>query len=132
MANQPPGDYDRREHGGPRSEDVVEDAGMRRQSRLWRANNLVWFVLGVIEVFIGFRVILKLLAANPGSPFADFVYTISRVFVSPFFGLTAEPAAGRAVLEIPSIIAMLVYAIVGVGIERLLWVLFYRQTDRSF
>ncbi|MBE2199544.1 MAG: YggT family protein [Anaerolinea sp.] len=69
---------------------------------------------------------LKLIAANPESPFAAFIYNVSAIFLYPFAGLVGTPAAGGVVLELSSIIAMLVYALLAWGIERIVWVIFYR------
>jgi YggT family protein len=88
-------------------------------------------VLGVIEAFIAIRILLLLLAANPENPFAVFVYNVSWIFVYPFLGLTQTPSAGGMVLEIPSFIAMAVYALVFWGIERLVWLIFYRPRQAS-
>jgi hypothetical protein len=76
------------------------------------------------------RVLLKLMAANPNNPFASAVYGLSYLFVWPFVGLTVTPAVEGIVLEIPSLIAMLVYALLAVGFERLVWVLFERPRSR--
>jgi hypothetical protein len=43
------------------------------------------------------------------------------VFVWPFAGLTASPSASGFVLEISSIIAMFVYALVGWGVAELFY-----------
>src|SRR6266576_2531157 len=47
----------------------------------------VWFVAGVILVMLAFRFVLALGAANPANGFANFIYTTSHPFVSPFFNL---------------------------------------------
>lgn len=115
-------------------EEVVEEVRTQGTSRLWRVNSLAWFLFGAIEVLILFRVILRLLAANPVNPFAQFIYSLSGIFVGPFTNLVAQPASGGSVLEISSLIAMAVYAVVGIGVERLLWLLFYRRprTTRTY
>jgi hypothetical protein len=77
------------------------------------------------------RVLLKLIAANPDSGFAGFAYNIASPFLAPFFGLTGSPAAGGNVLEVPSVIAMLVYALVGWGLVRIIRVLFDQSATRS-
>lgn len=86
----------------------------------------IWLVLGIIEIFIGLRVILKLIGANPDSPFAAFIYDVSAFFLRPFAGLVGTPTAGAMTLEIYAIIAMLVYALLAWGIERIIWVVLYR------
>jgi YggT family protein len=92
---------------------------------------LVWLLVGIIEALIGARVVLKFIAANPENAFAQFVYNASAVFLAPFFGLTGSPAAGGSVLEVPSLIAMAVYAFVGWGLVQLAGMLFGRSVTRS-
>lgn len=99
-----------------------------RERRIFtfKATQLVWLVFGIIEALIALRVALKLIGANPASPFAVFLYNYTSFFLFPFAGLTATPAVGNMVLEISSIIAMAVYALIAWGIERIVWVIFYR------
>lgn len=92
----------------------------------FKATQWIWLGLGIIEALIGLRVVLKLIAANPESPFAAFIYNVSAIFLYPFAGLVGTPAAGGMVLELSSIIAMLVYALLAWGLERIVWVIFYR------
>ncbi|MFN2137935.1 MAG: hypothetical protein ACK2UK_18415 [Candidatus Promineifilaceae bacterium] len=65
----------------------------------------------LLEILIAFRVFLKLIDANPDSGFAWFVYGITAPFLAPFNGLTSTPQVHGSVLEIPSLIAMVVYLI---------------------
>lgn len=83
-----------------------------------KIDQTVWLIAAVIEVLIGLRVFLKLIAANPQSGFANFIYNITAPFLAPFAGLTATPSANGSVLEISSIIAMVVYAL-------LFWLIIY-------
>lgn len=76
-----------------------------------RIDQLLWLAAIVLEILIGFRIFLKLIAANPQSGFAAFVYTVTAPFLAPFVGLTSTPAANGSVLEISSVIAMVVYAL---------------------
>lgn len=76
-----------------------------------KIDQTLWLLLGMLEALLGLRVFLKLIAANPASGFAQFIYGISDLFLLPFFGLTQTPSANGSVLEIPTIIAMIVYAI---------------------
>jgi hypothetical protein len=78
---------------------------------LHKLDRTVWLIAIVLEILIGFRVFLKLIAANPESGFASFIYNITAPFLLPFAGLTATPSANGVVLEISSIIAMGVYAL---------------------
>jgi len=80
---------------------------------------------------IGLRVVLRLIAANPANPFARLVYSLSGVFVWPFLSLTRAPSANGAVLEISSLIAMFVYALIGWIIVQLVWILIDRPRSTA-
>lgn len=83
-------------------------------------SRIVWFIVGVITTLLAVRMILMLLAANQGNAFVDFVYSLSGIFAAPFFGIFGyEPAYGSSVFEISSLVAILVYALVGWGIVKL-------------
>lgn len=86
-------------------------------------NNVVYYILGVIEVFLALRFIMKLLGANPGSGFVDFVYAISGVFAAPFEGIfssaTAEGVETTSVFEPAILVAALVYWLIAWGIVKL-------------
>ncbi|MDP2743971.1 MAG: YggT family protein [Dehalococcoidia bacterium] len=92
---------------------------------------MVWLFVGIIEVLIGMRVLLKLIGANPDNDFGGFVYNSAGVFLAPFFGLTGSPSSGGVVLEVPSLIAMLVYALVGWAIVRVILPLFDKPATRG-
>jgi hypothetical protein len=92
----------------------------------FKATELVWLLFGFLEVLLGLRFALKLIAANPASPIAALIYAVTDLFLFPFSGLTVTPSAGGMVLEIPTLFAMLIYALIGWAIERVIWVLFYR------
>lgn len=96
-----------------------------------KLSQLIWLIFGVIEVLIGLRILLKLIGANPYNDFAHFIYNASAVFLAPFFGLVGSPAANGMVLELPSLIAMLVYAFLGWAVVRVIWLAFYRPLTRS-
>ena len=92
----------------------------------WKFTQLVWLLFGLLEALIGLRVLLRLIAANPRNLFAELVYNFSYPFVWPFLGLTRTLSAGGEVLEISSLIAMFVYALVAWVIVQLVWILIDR------
>ena len=102
------------------------EQGSQQRATTFKATQLVWLLFGLLEALIALRILFKLIAVNESNAFAGFVYNITNLFVAPFASLTGAPAAGGMVLEISSFIAMIVYALVGWGLERLIWVLFYR------
>jgi hypothetical protein len=92
----------------------------------FKATQLIWLALGLVEALIAMRIMLKLIGANPDSMFAVFIYGVSNIFLLPFAGLVGNLASGGMVLEITSIIAMLVYALLFWALERIVRVIFYR------
>ena len=110
------------------SETRTSQRELDQQQRLFsfKTSKWIWLVLGVVEVIIGLRVVLLLIGANPENPFAAFIYSLSAFLLLPFTGLVGAPAIGSMVLEISSIIAMLVYALLAWGIDRIVWVILYR------
>jgi len=79
------------------------------------------FVLGIAELFIVARIILKLFGANPQAPFVIWVYEISKSLISPFLGMFPSPVLeGGFVIEFSAIFALIVYAVVGYLIIELL------------
>lgn len=121
----------RKQAGVERREEVVRDIGAERRRTILRVTNLIWLFAGITEALIGMRVLLKLIAANPANDFARFVYALTEFFVGPFLTLTESPKFRDAILEIPSLFAMLVYGLVAWAAARLIWVLFERSRARS-
>ena len=110
------------------SETRAAQRELDRKQRLFsfKTTQWIWLVLGIVEIIIGLRILLLFIGANPASPFAAFIYNLSTFLLLPFAGLVSAPAMGGMVLEISSIIAMLVYALLAWGIDRIVWVIFYR------
>jgi YggT family protein len=104
-------------------EAAAQEAAERRR-RLIKATRIIRLITSILEALIGMRFFLKLIAANPQAGFAQFIYDVTAVFLVPFQGLTATPSAGGSVLELWSLIAMFVYALLAWGTIRTLWILF--------
>lgn len=89
-----------------------------------QTKHAVYYVLGFIEALLGFRLLFKLLGANPASGFASFIYTITGILVAPFSGIfgtvRSEGYALQAVFEPGTVVAMIVYALIAWGIVNLL------------
>jgi len=102
------------------------DTGAGQRRFTFQATQLIWLLLGLLEAAFALRFMLKLLGANPANPFATLLYNATGVFLVPFVGLTATPAVAGAVFEISTVIAMVVYALLGWVLERVVWVIFYR------
>jgi hypothetical protein len=85
------------------------------------AERVVWFVAGILLVLLGFRFLLSLLGANNTNGFANFIYSTSHPFVSPFFSLFSYKnySYGVSRFEIYTLVAMIFYAVVAWGIAKL-------------
>ncbi|HVC36317.1 MAG TPA: YggT family protein [Candidatus Dormibacteraeota bacterium] len=82
---------------------------------------IVWFIAGVLLVLLAFRFVLILLGANPANGFANFIYNTSNPFAAPFFGIFGYSIKyGVSRVEVSTLVAMAVYALVAYGICKLL------------
>lgn len=90
------------------------------------ATNLIWYLVGLIEILLAFRFALKLFGANPASGFVNFIYSVTNVLTAPFdtiFGVVrAEAGDVSSVFEPSILVAAAVYALVGWGIVKLITV----------
>jgi len=81
---------------------------------------IIWYITGIIIALLLIRLILLLLAANDTNGFVSFVYSLSGFFASPFFGIfNYQPTYGRFTFEVSTVVAILVYALIGWGIAKL-------------
>ncbi len=87
---------------------------------LYRGTQVAWYILGLIEVFLAFRFVLKLLGANAEAGFTSFVYAITMPFAAPFVSVFRASKAQGSVLEWTTLLAMFVYFIIVWGIVKLL------------
>lgn len=101
------------ETGSPQKEYQTKKA-------IFRTYQVIWYILGIIEVVLAFRILLKLLGANTQSGFTSFIYSISNPFALPFAGILGVTGVSDMILEWSTLIAMAVYAIVAYGIVALL------------
>jgi len=86
--------------------------------------NIIWYILGIVEVLLGLRFVLKLFGANTASPFVTFIYSVTGVLTAPFdsiFGVT-QATAGQthSVFEPSILVAAAIYALIGWGIAKLI------------
>lgn len=94
----------------------------QKKKVIFRAYQIIWYIAGIIEVLLGFRVTLKALGAVPFSGFANLVYALSDPLALPFrgiFGITVVPGE-RAIFEWSTLVAALVYALIAYGLVQLI------------
>jgi YggT family protein len=114
------------------TEQVVQDVAAERRMGIFQVNRILWSLLVFLEILLAIRFGLRLIAANPDSGFAVLMYGITGVFVGPFNGLVTTPAFGEASLEVTTLIAMAVYALIFWGIAYVIRMVADRPSARSF
>lgn len=108
------------------------DRGTERQRMIGKVNAFILILTAMLQMLLGFRFILKLMAANPANVFASFVYAFSDLFLFPFNTLIANPGAeGGFVLEVTTLIGMAVYALIAWLITRLIVIIFSQVSTRD-
>ena len=112
-------------------EHVVQDVNLEYRETVYKVSQIIWLLFGGLEALIGIRVILMLIGANPANGFTAFVYQLTQLFLWPFQNLIANPTFQNMTLEATSIIAIIVYALLGWLIVRMIWVVFYRVPTRE-
>jgi hypothetical protein len=86
---------------------------------LRRLIGLITLAFVILNGMIARCFLLKLLAANPASPFAQLIYFFTAPFLWPFQGLLYTPTFGGVQVEFPALIAWI--------ITRFIWILFSRS-----
>lgn len=101
---------------------VYEDKNAERANMRYWARNIIYFILGVLEVILGLRFIFRLLGASQFNGFIMFLYNLSHVFVVPFNGIFNDQtlsASNGNVFELSTLVAMLIYALIAWGLVAL-------------
>ncbi len=86
---------------------------------LYRGTQIVWYILGLVEVLLLFRFVLKLLGANVSAGFTSFIYGVTHLFASPFISVFRASYIEGNIFEWTTLLAMLVYWVIAMGIIKL-------------
>lgn len=92
-----------------------------------RTHKTIRFVFAVIEILLLIRFFLKLVGANPASPFGVFEFGLTDPLAVPFASLLDNPIIGKSVIEFTTILALIIYPIFGWILGRTLQLVFYRE-----
>ncbi len=85
---------------------------------IYNGTQIVWFILGFIEVLLALRFFLKLLGAG-SAPFTNLIYGVTYVLVSPFIAVFRTTYAAGSVFEWTTILAGFIYWLIAYGIINL-------------
>ena len=86
---------------------------------LYRGAQVVWYSLYIIETLLIVRFLLKLLGANPGAAFSDFIYSLSYIFVWPFAAVFPNNYVQGSIFEWTTLLALVVYWLLATAIVKL-------------
>ena len=85
------------------------------------AERVVSIIVGFVASLLAIRFVLTLLGANRNNWFADLIYSATYPLVAPFYGLFGyQVQYGISRFEIETLVAIVVYGLIGYGIGRLL------------
>jgi YggT family protein len=105
------------------TEAAAYDPYASRRGAVAKLIDAIYLLFGILEVLLLIRFLLKAFAANAQADFAAFIYGITAPFLVPFAGLFGTPQAGANVLEVHTIVALIVYALLAWVIARIIWLL---------
>lgn len=73
----------------------------------------IWLVVGIIMILLGLRFMMLLLGANPTAPFTQFIYGVTAPLMAPFEAVFGRVRYGTALFDWSTLLAMVVYALIG-------------------
>jgi uncharacterized protein YggT (Ycf19 family) len=102
---------------------VTVDPHARRVAAAHRINQAIYLLFGFIEILIGIRLILKMLGANPASPFAASLYAITSPFLAPFAGIFPRLQYPGGIFEPEAVLAIVMLMLLAWLLTRVVWLL---------
>ncbi len=74
---------------------------------------VISYLLGIVEILLALRLIFRVLGASAGNGFVSGIYALTAPLIAPFAGIFPNDSLAGATLEWATIIAMMLYAIIG-------------------
>jgi len=99
----------------PQAKGEAPQIVFEKKKTIFRFNQIIWYILGFIEVLLLFRVILKLLGANSSIGFTSLIYSLTAPLAIPFNGILGATITGNSIIEWSTIVAAIVYLCVAWG-----------------
>ncbi|MDQ6882641.1 MAG: YggT family protein [Candidatus Dormibacteraeota bacterium] len=96
-----------------------------------RVAQVVWWVVGLIDTLIAIRFLLKMFGASTASAFVSFMYALTDPLVAPFHGIFNTASQGRSVFEPESVVAIIIYTLIGWGIVSLIRLMARNRTKTT-
>jgi hypothetical protein len=90
-----------------------------------KVQQLLIFIYSAVSIILTGRFILSLLGVSQQTPFVSFVYQLTYPFMTPFANMFGRQLqAGQYRVEFEVLVALLVYALVFIGIAKLIGIIF--------
>ncbi len=108
----------------PMNNVVQED--MQKSEGIEKIIQLVWFVVGLINVILILRIMFLLFNAQT-SGFTGFLYNVTAPFVMPFTGIFPAPGQGNTYFDTAALVAIVIYSLVAWGAVTLIRIISNNQ-----
>ena len=105
---------------------VVPVAGPEPRTFDFQSLQLIWLFLALLEGAFALRLLLAGAAGSAANLGGALLTSFTGFFLLPFAGLATALAGSGAGLAATTVMAMLVYAVLGVALQRAAWIIFYR------
>jgi YggT family protein len=90
---------------------VAVDTPATRNAGVFKLQQAIYLLFGIIEALIAIRFVLLAFGANQAAPFVSGVYAITAPFIAPFTGIFGTPRLGGSIFEPHSLVAIVMYAL---------------------
>ena len=100
----------------------------RRNTYYWIVNS-IYSIIGIIEILLMLRFILRLLGANAQNEFARLINNLSAPFIAPFSTLFISPTSdsGANIFDVNIMIAIIAYGVLSYLLIALVRFVFYNR-----
>jgi hypothetical protein len=115
----------------PNADEVVLSEGEVQRSRgAARISQVIDYMFFLVYALLGIRFVLALIAAKSNAGFVKFMVTITSPFYAPFKGIVDSPKTDEGhTLLLPVIVAIAVYVVLHLAVNRLLRLVTQRKTE---
>jgi len=119
------------EFRGKAIDEVVDtEREVERARGMARVSQVIDYIFYVIYALLALRLLLSLLAARSSAGFVQFISTVTDPLYAPFRGIVASPTVeGGYTLALPIVLAIIVYALLHLGINGFLRLIAHRKTE---
>jgi uncharacterized protein YggT (Ycf19 family) len=119
------------EFRGKAIDEVVEtEREVQVTRRMARVSQVIDYIFFIIYGLLALRLLLALIGARRTAGFVQFIYALTDPLYAPFKGIVASPTTESGnTLALPIVIAIIVYALLHLGINGLLRLIAHRKTE---